>query len=211
MPPPGLVTNSILFCWLFKIKDRCKKCVFYKRTTKVCISCCWRCPGTSAPSAPHLTVSLYLCSSGSNARDGDEGVAGRNGRDQCFPDEGSLICPPGKSMSFHKKETEKNWVSGQTCLLLLLIQLLALWKLLNISSTKQPTDVSTSSFAAYTVLFFVHLDLNFRGVFCLTSGRKWPNFGAKWAQLQKPAISPKFSPNLPKIKQILPIKWANMA
>ena len=25
-----------------------------------------------------------------------------------FPDEGSLICPPGKSMSFHKKETEKN-------------------------------------------------------------------------------------------------------
>ena len=24
------------------------------------------------------------------------------------PDEGSLICPPGKSMIFHKKETEKN-------------------------------------------------------------------------------------------------------
>ena len=25
---PGLVTNSILFCWLFKIKDRCKKVRF---------------------------------------------------------------------------------------------------------------------------------------------------------------------------------------
>ena len=41
---PGLVTNSILFCWLFTIKDRCLK---------------------------------------------------------------SVICPPGKSMIFHKKETEK--------------------------------------------------------------------------------------------------------
>ena len=27
-----------------------------------------------------------------------------------FPDEGSLICPPGKSMIFYKKETEKNEV-----------------------------------------------------------------------------------------------------
>ena len=39
---PGLVTNSILFCWLFSIKDRWKKCVFNKRTIKVCVSCCWR-------------------------------------------------------------------------------------------------------------------------------------------------------------------------
>ena len=80
------------------------------------------------PGVAHLTVSLYLCSSGSNARgesraqegrrvsskspsrvrDGDEGVVRRNGREQCFSDKGSLICPPGKSMSFHKKETEKN-------------------------------------------------------------------------------------------------------
>ena len=44
-----------------------KKCVFYKRTIKVCVRCCLRCPGTFAPSAAHLTVSLYLCSSGSNA------------------------------------------------------------------------------------------------------------------------------------------------
>ena len=78
-----------------------KKCVFNKCTIKVCVSCCWRCPGTSAPSAAHLMVSLYLCSSGSNARgesragegrrvsskspsrvrDGDKGVAGRNWRE----------------------------------------------------------------------------------------------------------------------------------
>ena len=78
-----------------------KKCVFYKRTIKDCISCCWRCPETSAPIAAHLTVSMYLCSSGSNARgesraregrrvsskspsrvqDWDEGVAGRNYRE----------------------------------------------------------------------------------------------------------------------------------
>ena len=78
-----------------------KKCVFNKRTIQVCVSCCWQCPGISAHSTAHLTVSLYLCSSGSNAwgesraregcrvsskspsrvRDGDEGVAGRNGRE----------------------------------------------------------------------------------------------------------------------------------
>ena len=78
-----------------------KKCIFNKRTIKVCVSCCRRCPETSALSVPHLTVSLYLCSSGSNARgesraregrrvsskspsrvrDRDEGVVGRNGRE----------------------------------------------------------------------------------------------------------------------------------
>ena len=45
-----------------------KKCVFNKRTIKVCVSCSWRCRGTSAPTAAHPTVSLYLCSSESNAR-----------------------------------------------------------------------------------------------------------------------------------------------
>ena len=45
-----------------------KKCVFNKHTIKVCVSCFWRCPGTSAPSATHLTLSLYLRCSGSNAR-----------------------------------------------------------------------------------------------------------------------------------------------
>ena len=97
---PGLVTNSILFCGLFKIKDVLEKCVFNKRTIKVCVSCF---DGGLGPPrlAAHLTVSLYLCSSGSNeqgesrarewrrvsskspsrVRDGDEGVAGRNGRE----------------------------------------------------------------------------------------------------------------------------------
>ena len=78
-----------------------QKCVFSKRTIIVCVSCCLRCPRTSAPSSAHLTVSLHLCSSGSNARgesraregrrvsskspsrvrDGDEGVARRNQRE----------------------------------------------------------------------------------------------------------------------------------
>ena len=43
--------------------------LFNNSTVKVCISCSWwRCPGTSAPSAPHLTVSLILCSFKSNAQ-----------------------------------------------------------------------------------------------------------------------------------------------
>ena len=77
-------------------------------------------PGTSAPSAAHLTVSLYLCSSGSNARgesvdleercvslklplrdrDSDEVVAGKNCRELCFSTRGSLICPKGKLIIF---------------------------------------------------------------------------------------------------------------
>ena len=44
------------------------KCVFYKHTIKVCVSCSLQCPGTSASCVAHLTVSLYLCSYGSNAR-----------------------------------------------------------------------------------------------------------------------------------------------
>ena len=65
----GLVTNSILFYSVDFSQSRIgvKKCVFIKRTIKVCVSCGWQCPGTSAPSAAHQTVSFYLCSSGSNA------------------------------------------------------------------------------------------------------------------------------------------------
>ena len=43
----------------------------------------------------------------SRVRDGDKGVVGRNRREYYFPDEGSIICPPGKLMIFNKKETEK--------------------------------------------------------------------------------------------------------
>ena len=38
---------------------RVKKCVFNKRTIKVCVSCSWRGPGTSAPGTPDsVLVSL---------------------------------------------------------------------------------------------------------------------------------------------------------
>ena len=75
-------------------------------------------------------------------------------------------------------------------------------------TTKSVNNVrSAGKLLSYTVLFFVHLDPNFRGVFCLTSGRKWPNFGAKWAQLQKPAIYPEFAKNWANIA----VLWANMA
>ena len=50
-----------------KSRIRVKKCIFDKRTIKVGVSCSWRHPGTSAPSAAHLTVSLFLCGSGINA------------------------------------------------------------------------------------------------------------------------------------------------
>ena len=52
--PSGLVTNSILFCWLFKIKDQCKKVRF---------------------------LQTHNQGLRSNARDGDEGVTGRNRRE----------------------------------------------------------------------------------------------------------------------------------
>ena len=77
-----------------KSRINVKRCVFNKRTIKVCVSCCWWCPGTSAPSEAHLTVSLYLSSSRSNARrksrvkDGDEGVTGSNGREIYLPNKG---------------------------------------------------------------------------------------------------------------------------
>ena len=50
------------------------KWVFNKCTIKVCISC----PGTSAPNKAHLTVSLYLYSSGSNARGESRALEGRH-------------------------------------------------------------------------------------------------------------------------------------
>ena len=43
-----------------KFWNKEKKCVFNKRTVKVCISFSWWCPGTLAPSAEHLTVSLFV-------------------------------------------------------------------------------------------------------------------------------------------------------
>ena len=50
------------------------KWVFNNR--KVCVSCSGQCPMTPAPSAAHLTVFWYLCSSGSNARGESEALEG---------------------------------------------------------------------------------------------------------------------------------------
>ena len=50
----------------------------------------------------------------SRVRDGDEGVAGRNGREKCFTDEGSLICPPDKSKIFFTKWKQKKTVRSCT-------------------------------------------------------------------------------------------------
>ena len=98
-----------------------KKCVFNKSTIKVCVSYSWRCPSDLGPyRAPHMMGFLFPWSSGSNAPDmlreievchssskspsrvwdGDKGVAGRIGREKYIHEEGSLFCPPGKSMIF---------------------------------------------------------------------------------------------------------------
>ena len=91
---PGLVTNSILFYWLFKIMDRCKK-VRFQQTHNPGMRQLFL-DGVLGP--PRL---VHFCSSGGNARgesralegrcvsskspsrvrDGDEGVAGRNKRE----------------------------------------------------------------------------------------------------------------------------------
>ena len=104
------------------------KCAFYKRTIKVCISCCWRCAGTSAPSVapwcqcPYFSVgpkAMHEASwgpekgtvSAQKALQGSETeTRDLQGKLQTtmFPDEESLICPSGKSMIFLKKETVKN-------------------------------------------------------------------------------------------------------
>ena len=85
-----------------------KKCVFNKRTIKVCVSFLWGCLGTFSTTAAHLTRPCILACSGSNAegesrvlegrhvssktpsrvRDGgDEGVAWRKEREYSFLDE----------------------------------------------------------------------------------------------------------------------------
>ena len=66
-PNPGLITNSILFHRLLTINDHCKKSGYSDRCTiKVCVRSFQPCPGPSAPSSTHLTVSLFLCSPGSS-------------------------------------------------------------------------------------------------------------------------------------------------
>ena len=93
------------------IWDNENKFGFNKRTVKVCISCSWQCPRTSAPSAPHQTVSLYLrvvlqkCTRRGwgplkGARSAKKTFMGlrsrlvscwRNGREECFSVKGPFI------------------------------------------------------------------------------------------------------------------------
>ena len=66
-------------------------------------------PGPPRPIAAHLTVRLFLS-------DRDEGVAGRNRRGKCFPNnEGSLICLGGKSMIFHVYPSPYIWLLVTWC------------------------------------------------------------------------------------------------
>ena len=64
---PGLVPNPILLCWLFTIKDQCKKV----RIIKVCVSCFWqgykdivRCAalGTDVPGHPQKHTQTLIVS-----------------------------------------------------------------------------------------------------------------------------------------------------
>ena len=54
-----------------------KKCVLNLPTVKVCVSSIWQCLG---PSAARQTLSLFLCSSGSNARGQASTLEGRPAR-----------------------------------------------------------------------------------------------------------------------------------
>ena len=117
----GYQLDTILFLTSFTIKkDIVAKWVFNKRTIKVCVSCSWQCLGTSAPSTPNLAVTLNLRSSASNARgksrvqDG-QGSCWEEWKREVFPRQGAIdLAPPGKSIIFCKKETEKYLFSGQT-------------------------------------------------------------------------------------------------
>ena len=53
----GLLTNSILFCWIFTIKDQFKN-QNYQDLRQLALN--RQFPGTSVPSKIHLIVSLYL-------------------------------------------------------------------------------------------------------------------------------------------------------
>ena len=116
----GLVTIRFFSVDFSQSRIGVTKCVFNKRTIKVCISYFWHCPGTSASIASHLTMSLFLCSSGSNAQgesralegrrvssrgpsrvwDGDQGVAGRNIREPFSPEWGDIDLPSRQIIDF---------------------------------------------------------------------------------------------------------------
>ena len=118
---PGLVTNSVLFCWIFTIKDKCRRCIFKQMHKQGLRQLFRQCSGTSTHSMAHLKAPYKrcpcFCSSGSNAWCKSRAIQGSETEtrellegtteNSVSPNEGSLIGPPGKSMIFHKKETEK--------------------------------------------------------------------------------------------------------
>ena len=118
----GLVNNSVLFCWLFTIKGRCRKVRLQQHKIKVlrqvlltvsqdlCVerTHTWRCPFISeGPVATHEgirwplkgTVSAQKNLQGSETETRDL-LGGTEGKKVSQWGMGSLICPPGKSMSF---------------------------------------------------------------------------------------------------------------
>ena len=86
----------------------------------------WPCPGTYAPSVPHLIVSLYLCTSVINERDEverrvsskspsrvqnrEERVAGGNGGQKCFPKRGHLLAQRANQWLFNLLDFPKIWM-----------------------------------------------------------------------------------------------------
>ena len=107
---PDLPTNSVMFCWLFTIKDQCENCGVFLWTHSHGMLCltfltvswnlrAWRdTPRTACFSeALEATQEVRLralegrgfsSASPSWVRAREEGVAGRKEREQCFPNEG---------------------------------------------------------------------------------------------------------------------------
>ena len=108
-----------------------KECVVYKHTIKVCVRCCWRCPGTSPPSGTHLTVSLFPCSSGSSAWGESRALeechvsskspikCRRRRHGSCWEERKRMAFPRWGVIGwqindFFTKQIELEWVRGQT-------------------------------------------------------------------------------------------------
>ena len=133
----GMVTNSILFLWLFTIKERCNIMHFQQTHNQGLRQLFLTVSLDHGASEAPLTVFLYLCRTGSNAqgesralegwcasakslsrvRDWDEEIAARNGREKYHPWRGVIDLPSRqvKYFFYKKKKQKKIWVSNQTC------------------------------------------------------------------------------------------------
>ena len=91
---------------------RVKKSAINKRTINVFVSCFCRCLRTSTPSAAHLMVSLFLCSSGTH--EARRGSCWEEGKRTAFPRHGVIDLPSTQVNDFSQIWHRKNCVSGQT-------------------------------------------------------------------------------------------------